>query len=289
MAIKAKDVAKKVKNLASLPDVCLKINQMADDPHSSIQDLKSVIETDPALSAKLLKIANSSFYGYASKIEDLNRAIMLIGTQGLRDLVWTMSSISSFSKLSNDLVDMKTFWEHSLYTATVARILAKKCHVINQDRIFLSGLLHDVGNLALYQYMPNEMHEVFSRVNETGERLTLVEKSVLGFTHPAVSYALLKMWNLPDNLCQSVAYHHHPSQCKAYRMDASIVHIADNIAKLAGKKGNHLTKQVNIDPHVWDVTGLSEKIIDSVIQVGNDQYKDAITLYLSALDNAAAA
>ncbi len=289
MAIKAKDVARKVKNLASLPDVCLKINQIADDPNASIQDLKTIIESDPALSLKLLKIANSAFYGYATKIDDLNRAIMLIGTQGLRDLVWTMSSISSFSKLSNNLVDMKTFWEHALYTATAARILAKKCHVIRHDRIFLSGLLHDVGHLALYQHMPNEMTAIFERVKKTGERLTLVEQNILGFTHPAVSYALLKMWNLPDSLCQTVAYHHHPGKCETFRMDASIVHIADNIAKLAGHKGNHLNKQCRIDPTAWQTTGLTSKIIDSVIQISNEQFKDVSSLYLNALDIAPAA
>ncbi|HFE38445.1 MAG TPA: HDOD domain-containing protein [Gammaproteobacteria bacterium] len=283
MVMKAKEVAKKVKNLATLPDVCLKINRMADDPNASIQDLKTIIETDAALSAKLLKIANSSFYGYATKIDDLNRAIMLIGTQGLRDLVWTMSSISSFSQLSNDLVDMRTFWEHSLYTATVARVLAKKCNVLNQDRLFLCGLLHDVGHLALYQYMPEEMEAVFNRVRKTRERLILVEKSELGFTHPVVSYALLKMWKLPESICQAVAYHHQPMKCEAYRLDAAIVYLADNIAKLAGKKGNMLERQSRIDPNVWKITGLSDKIIEPIIQISNDQFKDAISLYLGAL------
>ena len=289
MVMRAKDVASKVKNLATLPEVCLKINQIADDPNASIQDLKAVIETDAALSVKLLKIANSSFYGYSMKIDDLNRAIMLIGTQGLRDLVWTMSSISSFSQLSNNLVDMKTFWEHSLYTATVARVLAKKCNVIHQDRVFLSGLLHDVGHLALYQYMPEEMEVVFARVKNTQERLILAERNVLGFTHPAVSYALLKMWKLPDSICQPVAYHHQPSKCATYRMDAAILHIADNIAKLANKKGNNLKNQSRIDPNAWKITGLSDKIIESVVRVSNDQFKDAISLYLGALYTTSAA
>ena len=289
MTLKAKDVALKIKSLASLPDVCVKINQMADDPNTSTNDIKKVIETDAALSAKLLQIANSAYFGHAMRIDDLNRAIMLIGTQGLRDLVWAMSSISTFSKLNANNVDMRKFWEHSLYTGLVAKILSKKCHVINQDRLFLCGLLHDIGHLALYQVMPEEMEVSFLRAKENEERLIVAEKNVLGFTHPAVSYGLLKMWKLPDSICQSVAYHHQPGKCDAYRLDASIVHLADNIAKMAGKGSNYIENQIHIDPNAWQITGLSDKIIDSVMQISNEQYAEAVSVYLPGMGIAPAA
>ena len=289
MTLKAKDVALKIKSLASLPDVCIKINQMADDPNTSTNDIKAVIETDAALSAKLLQIANSSYFGHAMRIDDLNRAIMLIGTQGLRDLVWAMSSISTFSKLNANNVDMRKFWEHALYTGLVAKILSKKCHVINQDRLFLCGLLHDIGHLALYQVMPEEMEVSFLRAKENEERLIVAEKNVIGFTHPAVSYGLLKMWKLPDSICQSVAYHHQPGKCDAYRLDASIVHLADNIAKMAGKGSNYIENQIHIDPNAWKITGLSDKIIDSVIQISDEQYAEAVSVYLPGMGIAPAA
>ena len=288
MPLKAIDVATQVKNLASLPEACIKINQLADDPHSTTFDIKEVIETDAALSARVLKIANSSFYNYGRKVDDLNRAIMLIGTEGLRDIVWATSSISSFAKLPNKFVDMNSFWRHSLYTATVARLLAQKCHVINKDRLFLCGLLHDVGQLALYQVMPEEMDVVFVRSNENNEQLFVSEKYILGFTHATVSYALLRMWNLPVSICQAVAYHHQPGKCQDFRLDAAIIHIADAVAKQAGQTGHNLEYKGYIDPNAWKVTGLSEKIVDSMIQVADEQYRDALALYLSPVNIKAA-
>ncbi|MDH5256564.1 MAG: HDOD domain-containing protein [Gammaproteobacteria bacterium] len=288
MPIKAIDVATRVKELASLPDVCIKINQLADDPKSTTYDIKEVIETDAALTARVLKIANSSFFNYGKKVDDLNRAIMLIGMEGLRDIVWATSSISSFAKLPNKFIDMNTFWRHSLYTATVARILAQKCRVINKDRIFLCGLLHDVGQLALYQIMPEEMEVVFVRSKANEEQLFVSEKYILGFTHATVSYALLRMWNLPVSICQAVAYHHQPGKCEDFRLDAAIIHIADAVAKQAGNVGHKLESEQYIDPNAWKVTGLSEKIVDSMIQVADEQFRDALALYLSPVNVAAA-
>ncbi|MDH3326370.1 MAG: HDOD domain-containing protein [Gammaproteobacteria bacterium] len=287
MPIKAIDVATRVKDLASLPDVCIKINQLADNPKSTTYDIKEMIETDAALTARVLRIANSTFFNYGKKVDDLNRAIMLIGTEGLRDIVWATSSISSFARLTNKFVDMDTFWRHSLYTATVARLLAEKCRVINKDRLFLCGLLHDVGHLALYQVMPEEMDVVFLMSEANGEQLYISEKHILGFTHATVSYALLRLWCLPVSICQSVAYHHQPVKCRDYRLDAAIVHLADAVANRAGRVGHKLEYNEYIDPNVWKVTGLSEKIVDSIIQVADEQYRDALSLYLSPISVAA--
>jgi len=288
MPIKALDIAKQIRQLASLPDVCIKINQLADDPKSTTYDIKKVIETDVALSARVLKISNSTFFNYGRKVEDLNRAIMLIGTEGLRDIVWATSSISSFANLSNQFVDMNTFWRHSIYTATVARLIAQKCRVINKDRLFLCGLLHDVGELALYQTMPEEMEVAFVRASQNNEQLFISEKTILGFSHAAVSYALLRMWNLPVSVCQAVAYHHQPAKCDENRLDAAIVHLADAISKQSGHVGNKLEYLEYIDESAWKVTGLNEKIVESIIQVADEQFRDALSLYLAPIEVVAA-
>jgi len=289
MALQPKDIALKIKKLASLPDVCVKINELADDPNSSLQDLTNVIGMDPAMAAKLLKIANSPFYGFANRIDDLNRAIMLIGTQGLRDLLWATSSIESFSNLSNKFVSMETFWKHSLYTATVARVLANKCHVLNKDRLFLSGLLHDLGHLALYQVMPDEMEVIFMRAKNENENLCVAEKSILGFSHATVTYAILKMWRLPDSICKAVAYHHLPGRAEDHKLDAAIIHIADVISHKAGWQGSAFEHHNHFDQDAWLITNLSSKIVDSVIQIAEDQFAEAEEIYLAPLKMAPAA
>lgn len=282
MALKPLDVAQKVKDLASLPDVCIKINQLAEDNSVSTRDITAVIETDAALTAKILRVANSSFYANATKVDDLNRAVMMIGTQGLRDIVWATTAVSSFARLSNKFVDMATFWKHSLYVGTVARALASKCRVIHKDRLFLSGLMHDIGHLALYQMMPEEMEVVFDRAQTQDEPLQVAEKEVLGFTHAAVGFALLKLWKIPDSVCRAVAYHHVPENAQEHRLESAIIHIADEIAKIVNIRGTQLETPPQVDETAWKITGLNEKIIDSVILVTEPQFSEAIALFMKS-------
>ena len=289
MSLKPIDVAQKIKELATLPQVCLKINSLSEDPHASTQDVKQVVETDAALTSKILQVANSSFYGNMGKVDDLNRAIMLIGTQGLRDITWASTVISSFMGMTNKFVDMTTFWRHSLYVGTVSRTLAGKCRIIHKDRLFLSGLLHDVGHLALYQVMPEEMEVVLERAESQGVPIQYAEKDVLGFTHAAVGFALLKLWRIPESVCRAVAYHHTPGKAEDYRLESAVVHLADQIANMNGVRGNKLYTEVRIDPNAWTITNLSEKIIDPVVQVSEQQYSDAISLYLGSASNTSAA
>ena len=289
MSLKPVDVAKKIKELTTLPLVCMKINALLEDPHTSTHDVKRVIETDAALTSKILQVANSSFYGNIGTVDDLNRAIMLIGTQGLRDITWATSVITSFSGMTNKFVDMATFWRHSLYVGTLAHTLAGKCRIIHKDRLFLSGLLHDVGHLALYQAMPEEMEAVFEKAQNQNVPIQYAEKDVLGFTHAAVGFALLKLWRIPERVSRAVAYHHSPGKAEEYRLESAVVHLADQIANMSDIRGNKLQTALRIDPNAWSITGLSEKIIDPMVQVSEQQFNNAVSLYLGGADQTSAA
>jgi len=284
MDIKPIDLVNQVSHLASLPDICFKVNELAEDSGASTNDFKNLIETDPALSAKLLKIANSAFYSYSTDVADLNRAIMLIGTQGLRDITWSCYAIDEFSQLSSEYVDMYAFWRHSLFVGTVARVLANKCHIIHKDRLFLSGLLHDIGHLVMYQLIPEEMTAIFKRMADRNEQAFVSEKSVLGFNHATLGYKLLKSWELPESIYQSVAFHHQPGKAEAHRLEAAILHLADAFAKKSNIFGHKVEDQMHIDTNAWKITALSDKITESVIDLSKEQFHEVEKLFLRPLN-----
>lgn len=288
MNLRPETVVKRLEALASLPDIVTKINDVADDPNSTTQDMQNLIQQDPALTARLLKIANSAFYGFPAQVDTINRAVMVVGTNGIRDLVWATSAMGTFAGLNSRFVDMRDFWRHSLYVATVARVLATKCRILRKERFFLAGLLHDIGRLALYHTMPDEIEAVLICADNTEESLCVAEKKILGFDHTDIGEALLKQWKLPENVQAVAKNHHHATTSGDYRLEVAVVHIADNIAKTAGVFGDKFSKEQTIDPAAWHVTGLSEKIIDSTIGLADEQYKEVVALFsLNELASAA--
>ncbi len=288
MKLRAEHIASEVSDLASLPDVCMRLNEMVDDPTVSVLALEEVIAQDPALTARLLKVANSSIFGQRGGVDSLSRAVMLIGTNAVRDIVLATSSIQVFARLSSDLVDMHTFWKHSLYNAIVARTLAAKRRILNKERLFLMGLLHDIGQLAMFHTIPDKMSAIFKYAKQQDMSVAEVEKRALGFDHGEVGCQLLKRWNLPEGVATTTCYHHWPWRAEAYMLETAIIHLADYIANIAGhSEGKHVSTST-VDSQVWHATGFSESVIDSVITISDEHFQEAKALLLEPLDIQAA-
>jgi len=145
--------------VASLPAVVMKAMEMLNNPNTPASEIGQIISQDPALSVRLLKIVNSAFYGFPSRIDTISRAITIIGTLELTDLITGSSAIHTFEKIPNQLVNMETFWKHSLYTGVVTRILAHNLRAPNTERCFVMGLLHDIGALILYRQQPDQSRQ----------------------------------------------------------------------------------------------------------------------------------
>lgn len=187
----------KNKKLGSLPDIVDRVFQAMDDPNSTAAQIGKVINDDPALTARLLKLVNSPFYGFRSKIDTVFRAIALIGHNELRSVVLATSALKVFTGIPSDLVNMSLFWKRSLYTAVVARVLAAYRREKEIERYFIAGLLHDLGSLLLYLECPDEMSKALTSNQQDKIPLWEAEKQVLGYDHAEVGGALLKSWNLP--------------------------------------------------------------------------------------------
>lgn len=225
-------VAKNIK-LVSLPEICIQIQEMADAANSTAESIGEVISTDTALSARLLKIVNSAFFGMQGRIDTISRAVNLLGMRELKNLTFAASAAEIFAGIPPEQVDMAAFWQHSTYTGLLARQLGQHCNVLHSERLFTAGLLHDVGRLLIYMKMPEQAARSITLQNESQRPLCDIEDELMGFDHTEVGYALLTQWNLPANLCATVRYHHRPQDAHDAHLESAILHIADVVAHCA--------------------------------------------------------
>lgn len=285
----SKELVTNVAQLVSLPEVCFRVNEMLNDPSVTSSQLGRVIRLDPALTARLLRIVNSALYGFPSRIDTVSQAVTIIGQKELRSLVMASSAYVVFNKIPTDLVDMDSFWHHSVYTGLVARNLANDCKLTTRETIFLSGLLHDVGQLVIYSQLPQEAAEILNRGSQEESNLCDIERDVLGFDHTEVSSELLQLWALPKNLWEPIRYHHTPTAAREYPLPTAVLHIANAIANtvepIRKTTVPPASMPARVDPAAWEVTGLTDAVVDPVTRAVNLELLDVLEVICPAAVN----
>lgn len=268
--------------LVSLPEVCIRVNEMLDEPNVTAVELGNVISQDTSLTARLLKVVNSSYYGFQAKIETVSRAVSVVGLRELRGLVIAASAVESFSNVSDDILNKVRFWRHSLYCGVIARLLAEQCHVLHSERLFVAGLLHDIGKLIVAQRLPQEAKMIALEL-DSGQRTECeVEQDILGFNHAEVGGELMHEWGMPETLFESVAYHHNPELAKTGVMETSLIHIA-NIFTYEAEQGLDMkidAQPQEVNPLAWEVTGLDESVKEQVFREAGPLFAEALETIL---------
>lgn len=227
MSLTPEALVNKSLDLVSPPSTYLQLNELLQDPESAMDDISAVIQTDPALATRLLRIVNSPFYGFPSQINTISRAITIVGTDELLHLVLATSVIDSFRGIPRSVIDMEAFWRHSFACALTSRLLAEQCGHRATERFFIAGLLNNIGSLVLYQSIPELAREAIDSAIHGHEVLFMAEQRIMGFDHTQVGEALTKAWRLPASLSAVARYHHTPSLSTDYQDEVMIVHVAD--------------------------------------------------------------
>lgn len=215
--------------LYSLPDVYLKVKSIIDDPDSEISELGQALMTDPSLSTRLLRIANSAFYGLASKVDTISRAVQVIGFKQINNLVVATSITHAFEGLSSDKVSTDKFWMVSVERALVARVIAEWKRFPESERLFVGGLLLDIGHLVMYEHIPGFVQQVIERADIESKPLSQIEIEVLGFSAAELGASLAKHWQLPEILCDQILYQDRPELAEN-KIEAAIMHVAKQLA-----------------------------------------------------------
>jgi putative nucleotidyltransferase with HDIG domain len=277
------ELVKGVGELVSLPDVFIRISQLVEDPDSTVDDIAKAVSSDPAFTVRLLRVANSPYYGFSSRIETVSRAVTLIGNSQIRNLALSTSVARSFAGLPNELVSMDNFWRHSLYCALVARILAKRVRNCDPEAVFTAGLLHDIGELVIFNRLPGQAKEALLLVLDSGDELPvyLAEYQTMQFDHAQVGGELARQWHLPPLLQDCIAFHHDILQAKCFPLETAIVHIANSLALMAEVDTLDQKDVQPIDPQAWEVAGLDpEDTIESTIREAQEEIVEAEKLFI---------
>jgi HD-like signal output (HDOD) protein len=261
---------REISHIATLPEVTLKIIQIVEDPKSTAQDLHKVVSHDPALCSRILKVVNSSFYGLPGQIGSINRAIVMLGLNAVKNI----AIAASMSKLfrGGDLTPQfsaKNLWTHSVGVAAACKMLADTLKIGLSDEAFLAGLMHDVGVMVELQADRNKLIEVLQKVGCDSKgiparSLLEVEDEVFGANHQDFGAALCEKWKFPKALAFVTGFHHNPmSLAHDSRTLTCIVHVADRLAAEAAGGYRLDLPALNYDPAVLDQLRLSqEKLAD---------------------------
>ena len=219
---------REVKNLPTLPGIVIKLTQMADDPETSTEQMGKVISKDHILAVKLLKLVNSAFYGFPQRISSLNSAIILLGINVIKSLI---ISASIFEVMEDQDIEL---WEHSLGCAVVSSVLAKRLGMSEPEEVSTTGLIHDIGKVAIKMELPKEYELITRLVQKNKIPRIKAEREVLGLDHAEVGSWLAKSWNLPGKLVEPIACHHDPRLAKDEQLASSIVHFSNIIIRGMG-------------------------------------------------------
>ena len=264
--VSAETVAGHAKTLVSLPTIFFQIERAINHPSSSSTDIAKAMCTDQGLSARLLRIANSAFYGIPQRVESVDQAIRIIGTRQLHDLVLATVVLSQFRGVDAKLVTMKSFWQHSFACGIAARSLATLRRESNVEHFFVAGLLHDIGSLVLYQEFPQRAAVALEMHRRDKAALDEVERSVIGCDHGQVGAALMTLWKLPESYREVAAYHHNPMNTRSPSVWTAVVHIADILVAALALGGNGERGLPRFCPEAWDLVGLPPSDLSRVAE-----------------------
>jgi putative nucleotidyltransferase with HDIG domain len=274
------DLIREHLELASLPDVYHRIEEVVNDPTSSFDAMAQLIELDPALTVQILRLANSSLYSFPYKIQSVSRAVSIIGTQQLRDLVLAATVIRFFDQVPLGQVNMEDFWRHSIACALVSRAIATFRREPNVERFYVCGLLHDLGRLIIFMHLKDKLRMLLKHRDDSGDLLYRVEQQNLGFDHAVLGGTLLEVWRLPPVFSEAVRYHHNPEEAGNYPIEAAVVHVADSIANALrmGSSGERYVPP--IDPAAWNRLSIPEANLEQVIAYTEQHYQQAVDVFL---------
>ena len=277
---KLKYMVKNLVKLPTLPSVVSAISSLMANPNVSVADINKVISKDAALSAKVLKLVNSPFYGFPRKVTTISHAIIVLGFNTVRDLVLSVSVFDTFKGESKTL-DKDAFWKHSIGVGVATRILAKRAGYTKLEEVFLAGLLHDIGKIVLDQFANQLYIKILAMCKEKNLLLYDVERAALGVTHSEVGKWLADSWNLPFDLSEAIEFHHSPPRARNAKEVVMLVHCADIFCRSIDIGNGGDNKIPIIDETAWQYLRLTEETMPDVLKAIGEEF-DAASAFLKA-------
>lgn len=262
-----KQIVEKVKNsidrMPSLSPVVHKISEIANDVRASAQDLTDIIQLDPVLTAKVIRMVNSAYFGLPQEVKSLKQAVVLLGINTIKNVAISSAFLGKSYLKGSDVLDGEDFWKHSLGVAVASKMVAKRLGIEDKflEEYFIAGLIHDIGKILMNNFFPDEMKKILEISSRKNIQITEIEKSVLGLSHEEIGIAIGKKWKFETGLLYAVGRHHQPVLQGSAALFSMVVGVADTFVKIlkVGFSGNY--RITPIDAEVWKVLELEEEAV----------------------------
>jgi diguanylate cyclase (GGDEF)-like protein len=280
-----KRLFEKSENLPTLPGIALQLLQAVQKENQDISEIGKILATDPPLSAKVLKIANSGFYSLPTRITSVNHAIMMLGINSVKNLALSFSLVKKFNSIVLKTLDHSLFWKDSLIGAIAAKLIGEKImkSFPDSDEFFFLGLLQNIGFLNLSLCMPRQYDLVMVESHKIGASVHEVESQILGFNHMEIGEYLIKSWGLPDTFYTPIGYHHYPQKLDSKRSDiktlTKILHLSALFIELFNHSSDVVLKFATIQRKVKDY-GFDDSVdIHEIGKKVNRQASDILPVF----------
>ncbi|MEQ8188059.1 MAG: HDOD domain-containing protein [Candidatus Eremiobacterota bacterium] len=277
----------KIKDLPVFPDILLNLNRVLHSKSVTIDTVNTIIERDPALTAKILKLANSSYYGLSYMVGTLKKAITVLGFNTIRNLAVTVSVSGIFTANTSRSVDVQKLWHHSIGCAIASKSLLTGKNPLIQEKAFMGGILHDIGKIIILLNFPEDTKKIIEKIR--GNKLLTeseAERELLGFDHADLGSFIAEKWHFPKELACSISLHHNPEQFPSFtgklenREEAELlvytIYTGNQIAKAMALGTSSDPLVSNINPTAWQKLGITEKDLPSVILKIKENFKEVI-------------
>ncbi len=269
-----------VQEIPPLPNVAVRVMRMADDPNVGPRDIAAVVSTDVALATRVLRIANSAYYGMARKVSTLNEAVLLLGLKAMRSLA---VAAAAYDTLKNEAAGYNLasgeLWRHSISCAVASQVIAQKTRKVQPEEAFVAGLLHDVGKVILSLYVAQQFQAILALVELEQIPFSEAERTVLGFDHAEVGARIAEKWNLPTPLVAAIGGHHSLQRGGDMPELAAVVHIANAVCLTEGMGLGADGLDEPLDPAALQLLNMTIPDVEVVLDELVEQFQRSAGLF----------
>jgi len=270
----AHEYAEQANGSFALPDACFKIRGLMDNDDSTIEDFANVISVDPSMTSRLLQIANSAIYSFPGEISTISRAITIIGTQAIYNMMLVDVAATAFKHFSNQAIDLKRFWRMSIFCGLATKNLAIKSGVRDIERLFVAGLLQNFGELIVAKITPEIAQQC---ENYSPEQLPWVlQKQALGFTYTDISAELLKIWQIPEKIILPIR-HFNEAKTIQINKDVKILYLASRLA-LVDSHPDEFDYDESVDEDICKTLNVSSDDLAQCIEFASEEAENILTI-----------
>jgi len=258
--------------LSSLPEIFIRVSDLLEDENSSSAQIGAVVETDPSLTTRILKMVNSAFYGFPHTIASISQAISILGRDRLRQILIGAVLGGVFGNMKNGVFFMEDYWYHSVKTAILSRLLCQQSNFSDEsESLFTAGLLHEIGRLIMVQKLTELSQQVQQAVENEGADIIEAERRIIGFDHCEVGAAFIEHWGLPELLVNITRYHLDPEQASDHQGEVRLVNLAKKISFLVMPFEPQDVAYALEDVKNWQTTGLAQDEIAEACRQADEQ------------------